>query len=102
MNEMLNEHMINESVDEVKEVVGEVKSEKVVEEADKPKTRIGTVIDCKLLNVRKEPNAASEILTTIKKGETVKILDEDRGFYRVQTNNGVIGFCMWNYINLNV
>lgn len=100
MNEMLNEQMINESVDEVKNEVIE-EQESVANEPVKPKTVIGSVVDCELLNVRREPNAASEILTTIKVGETVKILDQDSGFYKVQTNNGVIGFCMWNHINLN-
>lgn len=100
MNEMLNEQMINESVDEVKNEVIE-EQESVVNEPVKPKTVIGSVVDCELLNVRREPNTASEILSTIKVGETVKILDQDSGFYKVQTNKGVIGFCMWNYINLN-
>ena len=100
MNEMLNEQMINESVDEVKNEVIE-EQESVVNEPVKPKTVIGSVVDCELLNVRREPNMTANILTRIEEGETVRILDEMKGFYKVQTNNGVIGFCMWNYINLN-
>lgn len=80
--------------------------EEVVENANgepsKPKTVIGSVIDCKLLNVRKEPDMTANILTRIEEGETVRILDEMNGFYyKVQTNKGIIGFCMWNYISLN-
>lgn len=108
MEEMLMEKKIVEEANEINEeavvtadeAVEEV-VEKVNEEPSKPKTKIGSVIDCKLLNVRREPNVASNILTRIKEGETVRILDEINGFYKVQTNKGIIGFCMWNYINLN-
>lgn len=109
MEDILREKMV-ESVDEVKkpEVLEEQEAtvngeqEPTVNEEVKPKTRIGAVVDCKLLNVRREANGACEILTRIKEGETVRILDEDNGFYKVQTNKGIIGFCMCNYINLNL
>lgn len=102
MEEMLMENkMVEEAVVTADEV-----DEEVVENANgepsKPKTVIGTVVDCKLLNVRREANAACEILTRIEEGDTVRILDEDNGFYKVQTNKGIIGFCMYNYINLNL
>lgn len=101
MEEILKE---NEIVEEAVVTADEV-DEEVVEnangEASKSKTIIGSVIDCKLLNVRREPNMTANILTTIEEGETVRILDEMNGFYKVQTNKGIIGFCMWNYINLN-
>ena len=101
MEEILKE---NEIVEEAVVTADEV-DEEVVENANgepsKPKTVIGSVIDCKLLNVRREPNMTANILTTIEEGETVRILDEMNGFYKVQTNKGIIGFCMWNYINLN-
>ena len=94
----------NEIVEEAVVTADEV-DEEVVENANgepsKSKTIIGSVTDCKLLNVRREPNMAANILTRIEEGETVRILDEMNGFYKVQTNKGIIGFCMWNYINLN-
>ena len=94
----------NKIVEEAVVTADEV-DEEVVENANgepsKPKTVIGSVIDCKLLNVRREPNMTANILTRIEEGETVRILDETNGFYKVQTNKGIIGFCMWNYISLN-
>ena len=101
MEEILKENKIIEeavvTADEVdKEVV-----ENANGEPSNPKTVIGSVIDCKLLNVRREPNMTANILTRIEEGETVRILDEMNGFYKVQTNKGIIGFCMWNYISLN-
>lgn len=104
MEEILKENKIVENVNAIEEAVVTA-DEEVVENANgepsKPKTVIGSVIDCKLLNVRSEPNMTANILTTIEEGETVRILDEMNGFYKVQTNKGIIGFCMWNYINLN-
>lgn len=107
MEEILKENKIVENVNAIEEAVvtaDEVDKE-VVENANgepsKPKTVIGSVIDCKLLNVRREPNMTANILTRIEEGETVRILDEMNGFYKVQTNKGIIGFCMWNYISLN-
>lgn len=101
MEEILKENKIVE--EEV--VTADEVDEEVVENANgepsKPKTVIGSVIDCKLLNVRREPDMTSNILTRIEEGETVRILDEMNGFYKVQTNKGIIGFCMWNYISLN-
>lgn len=104
MEEILKENKIVENVNAIEEAVV-TSDEEVVENANgepsKPKTVIGSVIDCKLLNIRREPNMTANILTRIEEGETVRILDEMKGFYKVQTNKGIIGFCMWNYISLN-
>lgn len=101
MEEILKENKIVEEAVVTADEVDEEVVENANGEPSKPKTVIGSVIDCKLLNVRREANTACEILTRIEEGETVRILDEMKGFYKVQTNKGIIGFCMWNYISLN-
>lgn len=101
MEEILKENKIVEEAVVTADEVDEEVVENANGEPSKPKTVIGSVIDCKLLNVRREPNMTANILTRIEEGETVRILDEMNGFYKVQTNNGIIGFCMWNYISLN-
>lgn len=101
MEEILKENKIVEEAVVTADEVDEEVVENANGEPSKPKTIIGSVIDCKLLNVRREPNMTANILTRIEEGETVRILDEMKGFYKVQTNNGIIGFCMWNYISLN-
>lgn len=101
MEEILKENKIVEEAVVTADEVDEEVVENANGEPSKPKTVIGSVIDCKLLNVRREPNMTANILTRIEEGETVRILDEMKGFYKVQTNNGIIGFCMWNYISLN-
>ena len=101
MEEILKENKIVEEAVVTADEVDEEVVENANGEPSKPKTVIGSVIDCKLLNVRREPNMTANILTRIEEGETVRILDEMKGFYKVQTNKGIIGFCMWNYISLN-
>lgn len=101
MEEILKENKIVEEAVATADEVDEEVVENANGEPSKPKTVIGSVIDCKLLNVRREPNMTANILTRIEEGETVRILDEMNGFYKVQTNKGIIGFCMWNYISLN-
>ena len=101
MEEILKENKIVEEAVVTADEVDEEVVENANGEPSKPKTIIGSVTDCKLLNVRREPNMTANILTRIEEGETVRILDEMNGFYKVQTNKGIIGFCMWNYINLN-
>ena len=101
MEEILKENKIVEEAVVTADEVDEEVVENANGEPSKPKTVIGSVIDCKLLNVRREPNMIANILTRIEEGETVRILDEMNGFYKVQTNKGIIGFCMWNYISLN-
>ena len=101
MEEILKENKIVEEAVVTADEVDEEVVENANGEQSKPKTVIGSVIDCKLLNVRREPNMTANILTRIEEGETVRILDETNGFYKVQTNKGIIGFCMWNYISLN-
>ena len=101
MEEILKENKIVEEAVVTADEVDEEVVENANGEPSKPKTVIGYVIDCKILNVRREPNMTANILTRIEEGETVRILDETNGFYKVQTNKGIIGFCMWNYISLN-
>ena len=101
MEEILKENKIVEEAVVTADEVDEEVVENANVEPSKPKTRIGTVVDCKLLNVRREPDMTANILTRIEEGETVRILDEMKGFYKVQTNKGIIGFCMWNHISLN-
>ena len=101
MEEILKENKVVEEAVVTADEVDEEVVENANGEQSKTKTVIGSVIDCKLLNVRREPNMTANILTRIEEGETVRILDETNGFYKVQTNKGIIGFCMWNYISLN-
>ena len=69
----------------------------------KPKKEVtGTVIGCTMLNVRKAANPDAKVLCTIKAASTV-VIDEAKstsGFYKVTTDDGVVGFCMKKYVSI--
>lgn len=65
-------------------------------------TVVGTVVDCKMLRVRKEPSLEAEELCTIPVGAIV-VIDESAStddFYQIYTEAGVEGFCMKKYIDV--
>ena len=43
------------------------------------------------LNVRTESSINSSIITKVYKGEVVKIIESSNGWYKIKTNNGVVG-----------
>lgn len=89
-------------LDDVNEVAAEKEAEvqePVVEEPTKEvikidNTKVGTVN--RLSNMRKTPNATSDVLTTIIEGGKVKVYDEAHavnGFYHIKYN-GLDGYIM--------
>lgn len=89
-------------LDDVNEVAAEKEAEvqePVVEEPIKEvikidNTKVGTVN--RLSNMRKAPNATSDVLTTITEGSKVKVYDEAHvvnGFYHIKYN-GLDGYIM--------
>lgn len=67
--------------------------EDVVEETP---AKVGAVTNCAKLNIRKAPKADAEIVGTLTLGDTVTILDEIDGFYKIDTNK----YCMKKYISV--
>ena len=70
---------------------------------DKADTILGVVTECAKLNVRKEPLADAEVLTTIPLAAEVQvdISESTNGFYKVCTGAGVEGYCVEKYINID-
>ena len=65
---------------------------------------VGKVVNCKKLNVRKEPKKDSEVLCVINNNEEV-ILDVEeeatyKDFYKIVTSNGVKGYCVKDFIEV--
>lgn len=63
---------------------------------------IGHVVDCKKLNVRKDPDADAEILGTLPVGAEV-LIDENEStddFYNICAASGFEGFCMKKFIEV--
>jgi len=73
----------------------EVKEEDSLPKADiegdkKAKKRTGKVTGGLNLNVRKQPKANGEILTTIGPGSTVEIIEEVDDWYKISSPNGFV------------
>lgn len=63
-------------------------------------TAEGVVTNCFDLNVRKEPSKSADVLTIIRVGTTVEILDDSNvDWYQVRINPYTIGFCMKEFID---
>lgn len=60
----------------------------------------GVVVNCEKLNVRRQPLATAEILTTLSKGEGVLIHDEINGFYKIG-NPDISEYVMAKYIKVD-
>ena len=88
-----------ETVSDVKPIVKpEIKPEPVVVETPK----LGVVVNCIKLNVRKKPHPKATIVTTVACDTEVEINEKEstKDFYNVCTAAGVEGFCMKRFISV--
>ncbi len=86
-----------------KEYIKDIKYE-VVTEPEKPSNpensnKTGVVTASKGLNVRKEANTSSQIIGILNSGESVEIIGEENGFYKI-TYKGQEAYASKNYINI--
>lgn len=99
--ELIKEELAANEIKEAKEKVS--KKLKEVQEATQPEeTAFANVANCEKLNVRKSPRLDATVVQVIDKGDSIRIFkgQETANFYKVITNNGVVGFCMKKYIKL--
>lgn len=88
-----------------KNIMEEPLDEMVTEESTTVEvTPIIGVVDINLdkkLNIRKSPSTTADVLTTVKNGTKCYILDSNNdAFFKVELDNGIVGFAMKNYIKL--
>lgn len=83
------------------EVKMEVDAVEVVETVSLPEAVTGTVIDCAKLNVRAAANRDAKVLTVVDANTVLKIdtSKSDNNWLCVETNDGVIGYCMRQYVD---
>ena len=80
--------------------------EQPVEEAPKKESKVGIVANCEKLNLRRSPLKDSDganIITELLPGVAV-VIDEDEStpnFYKVITEDGLEGYCMRQFIEVN-
>lgn len=63
---------------------------------------VGKVVNCDMLNVREKPDRTAKVLEVISKGASVDVFttESTNDWYKVNTNEGFIGYCMKEYIKL--
>lgn len=106
-NENAIEMLENVALDNLEDAAS---SEPVVEETpvEEPKrkkkkqnkTIVGTVVNCKVLNVRKTPSIEGDIIGVVYAGDKLKldIVKSTNDFYRIVSPNGNYGYCMRDYV----
>lgn len=62
--------------------------------------RIGKV-NSREVYIRMNPDVDHDPLGTVKKGEELIILGEENGFYKIETEDGVKGYIMSGYVDLD-
>ncbi|MDK0957270.1 SH3 domain-containing protein [Clostridium perfringens] len=88
----------------VKDVTESSNSNQGTQTPEKPSTpenskKTGVVTASKGLNVRKEANTSSQIIGILNSGESVEIIGEESGFYKI-TYKGQEAYASKNYINI--
>lgn len=63
---------------------------------------LAVVVNCAKLNVRKEASKDSEVVCIITKGDEVAVdLDAStEDFYKINTSNGIEGYCVKDFIEI--
>lgn len=101
---------IKESIEEP--VQEEVKETNYLEIDKEPKENLnvnglifkhGTVIGCNTLNFRKNPNKLSDVIGTFKSGDEILYTEtNDPDWFEVKDSTGKIGYCMSEFIKIEV
>lgn len=76
--------------------------EKIEDTSVNNNSRIGMVIDCFRLNIRKKADINSEVVSIVNKSEKVNIIEDGliKEWYHVKDGKGNEGYCMKRYINI--
>ena len=93
---------VEEVIEPVEETVEEVIEpvEETVEEENPTEVAFGKV-NCSKLNVRKEPSIHSTPLCIIEHGTRMEISEFDGEWAKILTPDGVPGYCMRKFIDLD-
>ncbi len=68
------------------------------DESSGPGTVNGIIDNADSVNVRRRPSMTASVVEVLRKGDHVKILDEDKNFYKVFTPHNLSGYIVSNYV----
>ena len=110
-SEQVKEETVEKVIEPVEETVEEViePAEETVEEAveevteveEKPTEVAFGKVNCSKLNVRKEPSINSVPLCIIEHGTRMEISEFNGEWVKILTSDGVSGYCMREFIDLD-
>lgn len=71
-----------------------------VEKPERKEPITGTVVGCRLLNIRTEPDIDSDVVCVVPELSTlaVDLSESSNGWFHVYTPAGVEGYCMKKYV----
>ena len=81
-------------------IITEEPVEEMVEEVAEEPVEEGVVMPI-LLNVRNLANKESEIVRVLNKNDKVKIIGTENDFFIVELSDGLIGYCVKDFIARN-
>ena len=105
--EQAKEETVEEVIEPVEETVEEVIEpvEETVEEVTEVEENLTEVafgkVNCSKLNVRKEPSINSVPLCIVEHGTRMEISEFDGEWVKILTPDGVSGYCMRKFIDLD-
>ena len=106
-SEQVKEEAVEEVIEPVEEAVEEVIEpvEEAVEEVAEVEEKSTEVafgkVNCSKLNVRKEPSIHSNPLCIVEHGTRMEISEFDGEWVKILTPDGVSGYCMRRFIDLD-
>lgn len=94
--------MSKEFEDVIVEPIVEEEIEPEVEVVEAVQTFVGKVVDCTQLNIRCGANKNAKVLCVIRRNEEMEVsIDESTDhFYKVYLKNGIEGFAMKQFIEV--
>ena len=95
-SEQVKEETVEEVIEPVEEAV-----EEVTEVEEKPTEVAFGKVNCSKLNVRKEPSINSVPLCIIEHGTRMEISEFNGEWVKILTPDGVSGYCMREFIDLD-
>ena len=105
--EQVKEETVEEVIEPAEETVDEVIEpaeetiEEVTEAEENPTEVAFGKVNCSKLNVRKEPSIHSNPLCIVEYGTRMEISEFDGEWVKILTPDGVSGYCMRKFIDLD-
>lgn len=105
LSENTTEEMMEEMMkEELEETVETEELEDEVVETEEPEEEesifVGTVTNCKKLNIRETPSLQGKVLCVLEEGSELMVdkTESTDEWYKVYLESGISGFCMKDYI----